>query len=434
MPQSTLLALSLSLLVACGVDPSTSDQPQAPDSTTATSPASETSSEANQSLEQESDLLTLANGATLVSASANENRALDLINGNLEDRAWTSTGRNGETGPFTFVFELLAPTRLTQAGVDNAADQPSGGDTVARTFEIEASSTSSESGFISLGSITVGEAEAAFVDVTSTEPFRWLRYTLINSHDPEAPFVYFDEVIAYGEQESVPSDDGRFNDIFQTAGSSYVEMHQAGTMISGCYTQTGGRGGGTLSGNVDNGVARISWKDYANDVQGTALFVINSAGELKGVRYRLPGRQPWNGPAASDDVTTPCSQVEQPENPISAALEESGEITLYGIYFDFDMDTLKPESEPVLQQLREALEESPNLRIVIEGHTDSMGEDAYNLDLSQRRAAAVVAWLTENGIESNRLSPEGKGETEPVADNGTADGRALNRRVDIIRQ
>ena len=162
--------------------------------------------------------------------------------------------------------------------------------------------------------------------------------------------------------------------------------------------------------------------------------MVDSTDELVGIRYRLPGRNLWTGPRADASVTTPCSEVEAPSNPISDALENTGEITLYGIYFDFDRDTLKPASEPVLQQLREALEASPALSVDIEGHTDDVGSDAYNADLSQRRAAAVVTWLTEHGIAEERLTPVGKGEMEPVADNATADGRALNRRVDIVRQ
>ena len=66
---------------------------------------------------------------------------------------------------------------------------------------------------------------------------------------------------------------------------------------------------------------------------------------------------------------------------------------------------------------------------MIEGHTDSSGDDQHNLDLSERRARSVVTWLVEKGVEAGRLSAKGQGETEPVADNGTPEGRAQNRRV-----
>lgn len=114
------------------------------------------------------------------------------------------------------------------------------------------------------------------------------------------------------------------------------------------------------------------------------------------------------------------------------ALMESGEFTTRGILFAFDSDALLPESTPVLADMVGTLESHPELAIVIEGHTDSVGEDAYNLELSERRAASVVAYLVENGIDAGRLQAEGKGESDPVADNATPEGRQQNRRV-VVR-
>ncbi len=112
-------------------------------------------------------------------------------------------------------------------------------------------------------------------------------------------------------------------------------------------------------------------------------------------------------------------------------LEEEGKVDLYGIYFDLDKDTLKAESEPTLQQVRQLLIDRPTLELIVAGHTDSEGSSDYNLDLSRRRAASVVQWLTARDIDTNRLEPQGMGETQPVADNATPAGRALNRRVEI---
>ncbi|MCC7134559.1 MAG: OmpA family protein, partial [Gemmatimonadales bacterium] len=95
-------------------------------------------------------------------------------------------------------------------------------------------------------------------------------------------------------------------------------------------------------------------------------------------------------------------------------------------------DRLRPESTRVLTDLVEALRRADSLAVTIEGHTDAQGDDAYNLKLSERRAAAVVKYLTDQGIAANRLRSVGKGETEPVASNDTAEGRKENRRV-VIR-
>jgi outer membrane protein OmpA-like peptidoglycan-associated protein len=112
-------------------------------------------------------------------------------------------------------------------------------------------------------------------------------------------------------------------------------------------------------------------------------------------------------------------------------LENEGKVDLYGIYFDTDKATLRPESEATLNQVLAMLKGKPGLRIEIGGHTDSQAGDAYNLDLSKRRAQSVMKWLTDKGIAATRLTAQGFGESQPVADNETAAGRALNRRVEI---
>ena len=114
-------------------------------------------------------------------------------------------------------------------------------------------------------------------------------------------------------------------------------------------------------------------------------------------------------------------------------LTETGEFTTRGIYFDTDSDVLRPESTPTLQDIRSTLTNNPELTVVIEGHTDDRGEEGYNAELSERRARAVITYLTENGINNSQVQAVGKGESEPVADNGTMEGQAENRRVVIRR-
>jgi len=108
-------------------------------------------------------------------------------------------------------------------------------------------------------------------------------------------------------------------------------------------------------------------------------------------------------------------------------------ITLKGIYFDFNKATIKPESKPALDDAAKILKDNPSIKVEIQGHTDSIGSDAYNLSLSDKRAWAVVNYLVQNyGIDINRLTAKGYGESRPIADNGTEDGRALNRRVEFV--
>lgn len=101
------------------------------------------------------------------------------------------------------------------------------------------------------------------------------------------------------------------------------------------------------------------------------------------------------------------------------------------IYFVTNGDKLEKRSMPAMNTILKELQADGDLKVDIEGHTDSQGSDEYNQSLSERRAAAVVNWLTENGIDSSRLKSAGYGESQPVADNGTAKGRQLNRRTEM---
>jgi OOP family OmpA-OmpF porin len=124
-------------------------------------------------------------------------------------------------------------------------------------------------------------------------------------------------------------------------------------------------------------------------------------------------------------------RLERTKDDLAERLENDGKVDLYGIYFDTDKAVLKAESEGTLNQVLGLLKDKPDLRIAIAGHTDSQSSDTYNLDLSKRRALAVVKWLTDKGIAASRLVAQGFGESQPVADNDSAAGRALNRRVEI---
>jgi outer membrane protein OmpA-like peptidoglycan-associated protein len=111
-----------------------------------------------------------------------------------------------------------------------------------------------------------------------------------------------------------------------------------------------------------------------------------------------------------------------------------GKMISYGIYFDVNKDVVKPESYGTLKGIADVLNENPDVRVKIVGHTDSDGADAANLDLSKRRGAAVKTELVKDfGIDASRLEADGMGETQPVAPNDVPANKALNRRVELIK-
>jgi len=125
----------------------------------------------------------------------------------------------------------------------------------------------------------------------------------------------------------------------------------------------------------------------------------------------------------------------QPVNTVEKQLTEQKRAVTYGIYFDFNKDTIKPESETVLKEIVQAMTDNPSWKLTVEGYTDNIGGDAYNLDLSKRRAAAVKqALVARYHIAADRLSTNGFGASRPVDSNDTLEGRARNRRVELTRE
>jgi outer membrane protein OmpA-like peptidoglycan-associated protein len=114
-------------------------------------------------------------------------------------------------------------------------------------------------------------------------------------------------------------------------------------------------------------------------------------------------------------------------------LAEKGRINLYGIHFDLDKDSIKPESQPTLDEIAKLMRANPQLRVQVVGHTDAQGEEPHNADLSRRRSVSVIAALAKTGVDGRRFTSRGAGSKEPVASNTSEDGRAKNRRVELMR-
>lgn len=120
---------------------------------------------------------------------------------------------------------------------------------------------------------------------------------------------------------------------------------------------------------------------------------------------------------------------------LANSINETGRVAVYGIYFDTNKADLKPESEPALAEIVKMLTADAALKVYVVGHTDNVGQFAHNIKLSQDRAASVVnALVSRHAIAAARLTPFGAGPTVPVASNKGEEGRAKNRRVELVAQ
>jgi OOP family OmpA-OmpF porin len=106
-------------------------------------------------------------------------------------------------------------------------------------------------------------------------------------------------------------------------------------------------------------------------------------------------------------------------------------IVLRGVNFDFDRAEIRPDAAVILDEAASILNENAGVRVEVSGHTDATGTDEYNQGLSERRARSVADYLSSKGVSADRLDTAGYGESKPVADNATRDGRAQNRRVEL---
>jgi outer membrane protein OmpA-like peptidoglycan-associated protein len=140
-------------------------------------------------------------------------------------------------------------------------------------------------------------------------------------------------------------------------------------------------------------------------------------------------------------ITGFASAIQPDEVPLEDRLDALGakitdtEITIRlsgSILFDFDSDAIRPDAQRSLAEILEVVEAYAGRPVRVEGHTDSIASESYNQKLSERRAQAVADWLAAHDIEPSRLKVVGWGESEPVADNSTAEGRQQNRRVELI--
>jgi outer membrane protein OmpA-like peptidoglycan-associated protein len=131
-------------------------------------------------------------------------------------------------------------------------------------------------------------------------------------------------------------------------------------------------------------------------------------------------------------VNAICKPPPPPPPPPSPPPPVAQKIVLRGVHFNFDKAIIRNVDKPVLDEAAETLKANPNSKIYVNGYCDAIGGMRYNQGLSERRANAVAAYLEDKGIPSSQLIPQGFGKTHFVAPNNTADGRAQNRRVELV--
>jgi OOP family OmpA-OmpF porin len=168
------------------------------------------------------------------------------------------------------------------------------------------------------------------------------------------------------------------------------------------------------------------------DGDGVPDYMDECPGTPAGVEVNASGC-----PLDSDGDGVPDYMDQCPNTPAGAEVNALGceaDVVLRDVHFEFDSATLTSDAERVLDGVADKLSANENVSVRLEGHTDSIGSEAYNLDLSQRRAESVKEYLASQGVSPSRMRAIGYGEEQPIATNETAAGRAQNRRVELGEQ
>lgn len=198
-----------------------------------------------------------------------------------------------------------------------------------------------------------------------------------------------------------------------------AEIVAPGSMKRG-YTYKDGLSNVMFLGVYKPALLKARW-DIINESNGADAVLL--------AHYTKNGRNIWA--YLHNDMTYVFFIADVGAVDLNAGLKKSCHVALTGVLFDFNKSTLQPASDPVLQKVADLLSKDAALKVEVQGHTDNVGGDAYNQPLSEARARAVMDWLVKHGTAAGRLTSKGYGKTQPVADNGSDEGRAKNRRVEI---
>lgn len=357
--------------------------------------------------------------------------AVNLLDDSPESGWACETGKIKDN---VLVFEMISAAVIDRFEFDNAHVDDDGAS--ARDVTVDVSAASAKDGFETVLKATlVNKADNQRFPAVKAVKGRWLRLTIHSNHGSESWTELF-SFRGYGVKPAVGTP---IENISGTYDSSYSKFHvrQQGTALAGCYEFDQG----LLSGAIEGRLMKINWQEGGgDDDRGPAIMIFAEDGKSfrgyfwnVGNEKKAPGGE-WEGKKLSAEVGGCPHWTGSLGGEVKKKLLGEGRARVYGILFDLDSATIRPESKPVLDEVLGVLKGEPGWKVTIEGHTDSTDTDSHNLDLSKRRADSVKAHLVAGGIDASRMQTRGLGESKPVADNATELGRAQNRRVELVRE
>jgi len=374
------------------------------------------------------DLLTLARGAVPVALGgagaqqgADMTHAVRFIDG--DPRGSTVMNRATDETDLEVVYALPAQTVFDRFAVPEVLETPSPSQTFVRQVEVLGASGGPEGPWTLLASGTLSthpsRGMVTELDLVDQRPVSWIKLRLAGGIEMlrDQMFLEFGEIIGNGTQEPAPLSD-RFSGSWWDRGVR-VTLVQNGAVVTGCYDD-----GSPLEGTVSGNILKATGIGAGDGVVSHFILGITDEGEVRGVRSTNGAPFALYAGAAAQGRRVECPEAPQPRLGCGSVIQ--------GFKFDFDSAVLRPESDLILAMLAEGLSHERGTAISIEGHTSAEGDESYNQGLSERRAQAVVDGLVALGVDPARLSAAGFGEGRPIASNDDENGRAMNRRVEVV--
>jgi len=390
----------------------------------------------------EVDLFAFAAG-TIAVQSPDDSHFDDLNYGtiNLIDESSRTDWTTSAAGPATVVFELPERTQLNRLGFDSASLVRA--EKSPRTVKVEISDISASDGFQTILETELKPAEDGQSFPVSTKlPGRWVRLTLVDNNGDE--YFGLTGFRGYGEQLTQSASLPELTGTYQ-APWGQLRLRQEGTRVTGCYDLQEGIIAGGIEGRMLVAELTETTSDGTRDRKrgffsfangGQSLFGVSRAADaepdaMPGIAYAA---QKISGETGECPDIPGWSSGQVAKSQLAQEIVERGRARLDGINFDFNAATIHPESRTLLDQIVRLLKDNPDWKVTLEGHTDNVGGEAFNADLSERRAAAMKSYLADHGVGPDRVATAGFGYSRPVASNDTQMGRAQNRRVEIAKR
>jgi outer membrane protein OmpA-like peptidoglycan-associated protein len=379
---------------------------------------------------QAANVFNISNGAVLIEKSGEYNNsrwsAFNIFDGD-RSLGWCSDDNH----PFgdSMLLELPSTFQLKTITFDTRDVQDHNNPGVAaRKVELWTSNASPHGQFTLAKTFELPNLQQTSFPLVGFPPARWLKFVM-KSNWGNKNYTEIMDIAATGTPSGAAPSPASFTGVYSTNNGT-MRLQQSGNAVVGCYYD----GKAKISGTADGNVLRFQYTQSNDNQTGSALMVLSQEKLLNGVWYRtgavVPGE--WLG-KRDDSQTCECPFLKEgTANGIANSLSDVGKAIIYGIHFATDKADINPDSQATLKQLLAAIQSAKNGKIEVSGYTDSTNTDAYNVSLSKRRAKAVVDWLLSNGLPASRITSEGYGEAQPVADNATEQGRALNRRVEVV--